>query len=169
MPDDLRFQPKCYYASSDYSKSFWGKYIYIYQGKGSLHLKTDSLCLENCSQPVEIPFHAIESICLSRFSSWAKPLGLSRLTVTYVQEGESKTIHLVPYESAFDPTTVTSEITASWHQTLGHVQALTDRVQSSEVQPDVSPSFVMGWLASMVLILPVAVAVFLFWIKQGKP
>ena len=36
MSDELRVQRKCYYASSEYFNSFWGKYIYIYEGNGSL-------------------------------------------------------------------------------------------------------------------------------------
>src|SRR5262245_49226453 len=81
MADDVRYQRKCFYASPEYSASFWGKFIYIYQGRGSLRLTANSLCLEDCPQSIEIPFHAVKSIRLDHFSSWAKPFGLSRLTV----------------------------------------------------------------------------------------
>ena len=165
MSDELRYQPSCYYASTAYSESFWGKFIYIYQGKGSLRLTTNSLCLEGCPRAVAIPFQAIKSIRLGRFSSWAKPFGLSRLTVRYTQEGEPRAIHLVPHVSAFDPTTVTSELVASWHETLGRVEELTDRVQSPQFEPEPSPPFVTGFLLTVCLIAPVVLGLIVWFVR----
>ena len=159
MSDELRFQRKCFYASSDYAESFWGKYIYIYQGKGSLRLKSNSLCLEGCPQAIEIPFEAINSVTMGRFSSWAKPLGLSRLNVTYVQDGETRTLHLVPYESVFDSTDVTSSFVASWFETLRHVETLADRVQVPQFEPGPqrSPALLNGLVVAGALIIPLVV------------
>ena len=159
MSDELRFQRKCFYASSDYAESFWGKFIYIYQGKGSLRLMSNSLCLEDCPQAIEIPFEAINRVTMDRFSSWAKPLGLSRLTVNYLQDGETRTIHLVPYESVFDATSVTSSVVASWHETLGHVETLTNRVQlpKFEPEPQQSPVILNRLIVAGALILPLVI------------
>ena len=159
MSDELRFQRKCFYASSDYAESFWGKYIYIYQGKGSLRLTSNSLCLEDCPQTIEIPFEALNSVTMDRFSSWAKPLGLGRLTVNYVQDGETRIIHLVPYESVFDSTAVTSSLVASWLETLRHVETLANRVQSPrfEPEPERSPVILNRLVVAGALILPLVV------------
>ena len=159
MSDELRFQRKCFYASSNYAESFWGKYIYIYQGKGSLHLKSNSLCLEDCPQAIEIPFEEVNSVTMDRFSSWAKPLGLSRLTVNYLRDGEPRTVHLVPYESVFDSTEVTSSLVASWHETLRHVETLTNRVQLPQFEPEPqrSPALLNGLVVAGALILPLVV------------
>ena len=160
MSDELRFQRKCFYASSDYAESFWGKFIYIYQGKGSLRLMRNSLCLEDCPQTIEIPFETIKSVNMDRFSSWAKPLGLSRLTVTYMRDGGApRTIHLVPYESVFDATSVTSSLVASWHETLGHVETRANRVQlpKFEPEPQQSPVMLNRLIVAGALILPLVI------------
>ncbi len=163
MSDELRFQRKCYYASADYAESFWGKYIYIYQGKGSLRLTRNSLCLEGSPQAIDIPFEAVNSITLDRFSSWAKPLGLSRLTVNYVREGQPRTIHLVPYESVFDSTEVTSDLVASWHETLRKVETLADRVQLSDLEPMTQRlPLINGLAVAGALVLPLVVS-WLVW------
>jgi hypothetical protein len=164
MSDELRFQRKCFFASSDYAESFCGKYIYIYQGKGSLRLKSNSLCLEGCPQALDIPFGAVNSVTMDRFSSWAKPLGLSRLTVNYLRDGKPTTIHLVPYESVFDSTEVTSNLVASWHETLRQVETLANRVQLSQLEPMTQRSPLLSGLAlAGVLILPLVVS-WLVWL-----
>mgnify|MGYP001095839185 CR=1 FL=1 len=135
MAEDIRYQRKCFYASAAYSESFWGKFIYIYQGEGSLRLTADSLLLQGRRQAVEIPFRAVRSIGLSRFSSWAKPLGLTRLDVSYVRDGLLTKLHLVPYESVWDSTQATSELVASWHETLGGIEELANRVEPPAFDP----------------------------------
>lgn len=163
MSEDLRYQRKCYYASSAYSESFWGKFIYIYQGKGHLHLTKTSLSLERSPENIEIPLSAIEDIRLDRFSSWAKPLGLSRLTVSYTQGSELTTIHLVPHESPFDPTTITSKLVASLYETLRGVKSLANRMQSAPFEPEPSPSFGKGTVYAVCFVIPFAVAGLLIW------
>ncbi|WP_435008245.1 hypothetical protein P12x_005515 [Tundrisphaera lichenicola] len=163
MSDELRHQRKCYFASREYSESFWGKYIYLYQGRGSLRLTTDSLSLEDCPGAVEIPFQAIKSIGLDQFSSWAKPFGLSRLTVSYTDDGEPRTIHLVPYESGFDPTPVTSEIVANWHERLGRIEELTNRVQPPQVEQAVSRTFGNRFLFAAV-VAPLVILGLIGWL-----
>ena len=79
--NDERHEQKCFYASPEYSASFWGKNIWLYQGKGTLRLTAHSLRLDTGPGSLEIPFHQIKSIGLGRFSVWAKPGGLDYLTV----------------------------------------------------------------------------------------
>ena len=45
MGEVIRSQPVCYYATPEHARSFWGKYCYIYSGKGALTLTTDALTL----------------------------------------------------------------------------------------------------------------------------
>jgi hypothetical protein len=140
MADDIRFQRKCYYASARYSASFWGKYVWLYQGKGSLRLTKAALFLEGRSRELEIPLHAIKSIGLGRFSTLSKPFGLSYLIVRYTQDGEPEVLHLVPYESALNPTWTTSKLVDSWHETLGRVETLANRVEPRPFDPGAGPS-----------------------------
>ena len=128
MTTVTRSQPRCYYSTPEYSGSFWGKFIWIYKGGGSLHLTADALTLEGRSARVEIPLAAIKSVGIEPFSPWAKPFGLSRLVVQYRDGEEDRTILLVPFESNLAPTWVTSRLVESWLRTLGEVDELAGRV-----------------------------------------
>jgi hypothetical protein len=139
MSRENRWQRKCYFASAEYAESFWGKFVYIYQGKGGLRLTTDGLSLEAGPRSLEIPFDAIKSIGLGRFSSWAKPAGLEHLIVRYGRDGEFETIYLVPHESAFDPTWTTSELVESWFRTLEGVEELSGRIEPPQFDPVTAP------------------------------
>jgi hypothetical protein len=140
MTNDVRYQRNCFFASPEYTESFRGKYIYIYEGKGSLRLTTNSLCLEDCPRPIEIPFQSIKSISLGRFPLVAKPVGLSRLTVCFTVGDETRAIHLVPHESSFALYTSTNALVASWLQTLGGVEELAGRVQPHGPEQEASRS-----------------------------
>jgi len=167
MTDDIRYQPKCFFASREYSSSFWGRFIYLYQGKGSLRLTRHSLCLEDCPQGVEIPFKDIKSIGLSRFSTWSKPLGLSRLVVNYFHDDEPRTLHLVPFESIWDPTPKTSRLVSSWHETLGNVEELTNRVEPPQFDPSASESTTAGLYVIQAALLGVFLIFFLIWMSAS--
>ena len=155
MSSDVRYQRKCYFATPEYSSTLWGKFGYIYQGKGSLRLTTDSLCLDGCSHAFEAPFHTIKSVGLSRFSTWAKPLGLSRLSVTYVQDGEAHTIFLIPFESVFDSTIVTSKLVESWFDSLRKLDVLSNRIEPPQVAPRPALSLVFALtFFALVIVIP---------------
>jgi hypothetical protein len=165
MSDDIRYQQKCYYASPKYCASFWGKFIFIYQGKGSLRATLKSLCLEGCPQAIEIPFQAVKSIGLGRFSVWSKPFGLSYLIVRYMQDGEPRAINLIPCTSARDPTWETSKLVASWYETLGRVEELTNRMEPPQFDQASLHSFTRGLaVKAVLLIIPLAVLVLIAWL-----
>ncbi len=135
--NDERHEQKCFYASPEYSASFWGKNIWLYQGKGTLRLTAHSLRLDTGPGSLEIPFHQIKSIGLGRFSVWAKPGGLDYLTVRYEQDGELKGINLVPYVSVWDPTWNTCKHVAHWYEKLRGVEELTGRLEPPQFDPAV--------------------------------
>lgn len=124
----IRSEPNCYFASGDYAESLWGKFGWIYEGRGSLELSTEEIALATRSGLLTIPFESIKLVSLTRFSSWSKPFDLSRLTILYQTDCDLRTIHLVPFRSAFDPVWTTSEIVEDWYETLGEVEALSGRV-----------------------------------------
>lgn len=140
MSQVIRSQRKCYFASGEYAESFWGRNIYLYQGQGGLRLTTDGLKLSTQVGEVEIPFKHIKGVSLTQFSSWSKPFGLSRLTIHHFVDDELRTIHLVPYESAMDPTWTTSKLVEDWFQTLSEVEELTGRIESPTFFPVQPPS-----------------------------
>ena len=103
---------------------------------------------------------------MGRFSSWSKPFGLSRLTVSYTQDGEPRAIHLVPYESVLDPTWVTSKLVASWHETLSQVEELSGRVAPPHFETEAPRLSGKGIAAAafLVLVVPLAVVVLVGWL-----
>ena len=135
MLTEIRSQRKCYYASESYSRSFFGKYIYLYQGKSSLRLTTDEIVLESESYARRIPFDSIKGIGLGRFSSWAKPTGLEYLVVRYQKNDDIETIRLIPHESGFDSTLATSQLVESWFETLSDVEELSGRIETPRFDP----------------------------------
>ncbi len=157
MITDIRSQRKCYFASVEYSRSFWGKYIFLFEGSGSLRLTEDSLNLEDCAQAVEIPFKAIKSITIGRFSSWSKPTGLNYLALSYFDEEYPKQINLIPYESALDSTLVTNEIITSWQETLLGVEELTNRVQTPVLETESPRTFGKGLVLAATVVMPLAI------------
>ena len=118
MTAEIRHQAKCYHASADYCRSFWGRYIYIYQGSGSLTLTSQMLSFHGRSLDFDLPLEAIRGIGLSEFSRMSKPFGLLALILRYEIGGKEFITHLVPYESNFAPTWETSKIVSSWYDTL---------------------------------------------------
>jgi hypothetical protein len=68
MGDMTRFQPKCYHLSPQYADSFWGRYIYIYQGCGSLGLADGRLSFQSRRLGFDIPLAAIMGIGMGSFA-----------------------------------------------------------------------------------------------------
>jgi hypothetical protein len=140
MSQEIRSQRKCYYASAGYSASLWGKFGYLYEGKGRLRLTTDGLGLEVGGRDLTIPFGAIKGIGLGRFSSWSKPFGLEYLAVRYQRDGDLETIRLVPHEGPLDPSWSTSELVESWFRTLEQIEELSGRIEPPTFDPVTPPS-----------------------------
>jgi len=128
VPEVLRSQPRCYYLTQAHADSFWGKYFYLYEGRGNLILTAHSLLLMGTAPDFEIPLDSIKGVQIGTFSRVSKPFPLARLTVDYVQDEEVHRVYLIPHESAFDPTWETSKLVASWLETLRGVEGLAGRV-----------------------------------------
>jgi hypothetical protein len=164
MSPEIRSQGKCYYASEAYSESFWGKFGYLYEGKGRLRLSTDGLSLEIGLGELSIPFDSIKGIGLGRFSSWSKPFGLDYLIVRYHQQDDLRTIHLIPFESAFDPTWTTSELVWSWYKTLGQIDELAGRIEPPQFEPPTQPTKVLFRMLAAGIVAFSFGAFFLGWL-----
>ena len=169
----IRSEPNCYFASGDYAESLWGKFGYIYEGRGSLELSTEEIALATRSGLLTIPFESIKLVSLTRFSSWSKPFDLSRLTILYQTDCDLRTIHLVPFRSAFDPVWTTSEIVEDWYETLGEVEALSGRVAPSPsrrqgLSPNTRPLIAIGIGIAIGAALAVGLAMLAFVILVAR-
>lgn len=129
MPEVIKVQEKCYYATSEYASSLWGKYAWLYQGQGSLELTTDALTYESKRLSFTIPLASIIRIHVELFSRWAKPFGLMYIAVEYLHDGNTRAIILVPAKSAFTPTWKTANIIEDWLTTFSQIAALSGVVK----------------------------------------
>ena len=158
MLEEVRYQAKCYHASPEYCRSFWGKYIWIYQGKGSLTLTTEGLSFHSASLNFDIPLEAIRGFSLGEFSRASKPFGLFSLILRYEIGGKEFTTHLVPHLSWLAPTWETNKVVLSWFDTLRSQKTLADRVDSPLVSfpPTKSRFGISTLLLPLMILLPLA-------------
>ncbi len=133
---ELRQESSCYYSSPQYQASFWGQFVYIYEGRGILHVNSQGLRLVQKFQTLNIPFKDIKSVGLRPFSRWSKPAGLTYLVIKYATEwDEASEIHLIPFTSPLSPTWTTSLIAKSWYETLRDQEELQGRIEPPQLDP----------------------------------
>ena len=138
---ELRQETSCYYSSPRHQNSIWGRFFYIYEGRGLLSANSEGLRLIRGSGSLRIPFKDIKSVGLGQFSKLTKPGGLTYLDVKYAtEEGDFDEIYLVPFHSMFDPTWTTSQIVLSWLETLRDQEVLQGRIEPPTFDPSVDAS-----------------------------
>ena len=138
---ELRQETSCYYSSPRHQNTIWGRFFYIYEGRGLLSANSEGLRLIRGSETLRIPFKNIKSVGLGQFSKYSKPGGLTYLDVKYAtEEGDFDEIYLVPFHSMFDPTWTTSQIVLSWLETLRDQEALQGRIEPPTFDPSVDGS-----------------------------
>ncbi|MGC1379066.1 MAG: hypothetical protein WA821_22750 [Anaerolineales bacterium] len=127
--DETILKDTCYYLTPEYAKSFWGKYVWLYQKKGTLLLTRNSLAFRNKSFSIDIPLKAISSIETKTFSQLAKPIKLAQIIVNYVENEKESTIHLVPLKSPFKPVWDTNKVITGWVERFEQTPELSGRIK----------------------------------------
>jgi serine/threonine protein kinase len=118
----------CYVSTPEYMRTFWGRFIYIYQGNGELRLNDRTLSFTSGWQSVTIPLASICSLALGEYSLVAKPIPLNFLEVTFDERGVPRTLLFTPTRSGFLPVWETNKIVAEWSSALQEaVRAATGR------------------------------------------
>ena len=130
MQNEVLHQSRCFHSSPEYCRTFWGRLVWIYEGKGSLTLTTTHLSFQGESLNFDVPLEAIRGIGLSEFSRASKPFGLFSLVVRYEVGGKEFVTHLVPHLSSLAPTWQTNQIVLQWFDTLRAQPVLAERVDS---------------------------------------
>ena len=108
----------CYVSTPEYMRTFWGRFIYIYQGNGELRLDEKTLSFTSGWQSVTIPLATIRSLALGEYSLAAKPIPLHFLEVTFDERGVPRTLLFTPIRSGFLPVWETNKIVAEWSSAL---------------------------------------------------
>lgn len=88
---------RAYYSDPEHNRSFVGRWIWIYRGKGSLELTKDKLRFTSRAFELDlIPKH-VQSVSLGTFARTAKPIPLRFLDLGFVTPtGEAKHVYIVP-------------------------------------------------------------------------
>jgi hypothetical protein len=127
--DTVLIEDACYHLTPEYAETFWGKYIWIYQGKGRLSLTQRSIRFDGKKLKFDVPFAAIIQIETGEFSRIAKGFRLASIRLHYLQDGKETTIFLVPAKSPFAQTWQTNKVIAAWMEAMGQIEEIADRVK----------------------------------------
>ena len=113
----LALSPKtdpCYVSTPEYLRTFRGKYLYIYQGKGELRLDRETLSFRTGWQVVTIPLAAIRTLAQGEYPAAAKPVPLHYIGVTFDDHGATRTLLFTPARSALRPVWDANAVVADW-------------------------------------------------------
>jgi hypothetical protein len=111
----------CYVSTPEHIRSFYGRFIWIYTGKGELTLTESALeFLNESGLLLEIPLISITDIEVGHYSRWAKPFRLDYISVSYLKRGRERMILFTPPGPLAWMTSVwkTNKIVAEWVMTL---------------------------------------------------
>jgi hypothetical protein len=139
MQDQILIEDTCYYLTPEYAETWWGRYIWLYQGKGRLQLTRESIRLDGGKLLLDIPFDSIIKIDTGEFSRAAKYFRLAFIRLHYSKNGTENTILLVPAKSPFAPTWKTNQVIATWLEAMRQIDEISGRVILPLTLPVFSP------------------------------
>jgi serine/threonine protein kinase len=117
-PDKHRkAEPKvsfCYVSTPAYLRSFRGRFINIYEGKGELRLQNGTLVFHSGWQSVSIPLASIRALARGDYPASAKPVPVSYLGVTYAEHGHERSLLFTPATSSLCPPWQTNQFVTEW-------------------------------------------------------
>jgi hypothetical protein len=109
----------CYISSPRHVRSFRGRYLYIYEGKGTIQLTAGELEFVDAAGPIlRIPLGSIQELGLGEYSRAAKPGGLKYISVTYEDGGSVRTRLFTPYVSSLALCWDTNRVVLDWFNAL---------------------------------------------------
>ncbi len=152
MSESLQLAKQYYYSTPEHMKAFLGK---VHKSGGSLYLTTTSITLENSPFVLDIPLTAINSINIGFFSRWIKPIPTAYLDVTYIEDGQEKTVFLVPSDSSIIWSS--NKHIESWITTFDQIDDLKTRIKHPlpplPTSPTLSHVIILIGIGSILLII----------------
>lgn len=152
----------CYVSTPEHLRSFRGRFLYIYKGKGELRLDNESLSFRSTWPAIVIPLSSIRKIGQGDFPYSAKPLPLEYIAVTYAEHGIERTVLLAPFAGALLPTTANENV----EQWLSALQEAI-RACTGQTLPVERGWLVQGTLSMAKMLLmsatTLAVTIMVFW------
>jgi len=86
----------CYITTPEHLRSFRGRFINIYKGKGELRLDSEALSFHSGWPTVTIPLSSIRKLAQGDYPYSAKPVPLHYIAVTFAERGEERTLLFTP-------------------------------------------------------------------------
>lgn len=129
-------QPKtsmCYVSSPEHLRSFRGRFVHIYKGKGELQLDNESLRFHSDWPMIVISLSSIRKIAQGDYPFSAKPLPIHYIEVTFEEHGLQRTLLFTPVLREVIFPQEANRYVAEWLSALQEtIQAKTGRTLSME-------------------------------------
>jgi serine/threonine protein kinase len=140
---------KCYSSTLEHARSFVGKYVYPYTGKGLLTLDRDALRFRHPREPIEIPLAAVREIAVGSSSKLPKPIGLNVIAITWQDGEERKTKLFLPISSWVSPIWRTNDLVAEWGEAIR--SAVATRTGAAPFITSFNPVAESPWWAALLM------------------
>jgi serine/threonine protein kinase/TM2 domain-containing membrane protein YozV len=86
----------CYISTPEHLRTFTGRYIFIYTGRGELRLDSENLTLVSNLNSIVIPLANIKELNIGHYPRSAKPVRLNYIAVTFEETGKQQTLLFTP-------------------------------------------------------------------------
>jgi serine/threonine protein kinase len=130
---------RCFLSTPEHLRTFIGRYIWIYTGKGELCLDGENLTFVSGLSATVIPLSDIIELNYGHYPRFAKPARLDYIAVTFPQAGQPRTLYFTPTSSAWLPVWETNQYVAEcFHAIREAVVARTGRSPRGPASSDVS-------------------------------
>lgn len=149
-------------TTPEHLKTLMGKWVYMFQGSGELSLNKESVQFVQSTGSLNIPFGSIIEIKLDHFPWSFNPQGLLHFLVVWMDQGERKSIILVPHSEIWKPIVDRNETTVSWYLEIcrrGNVptglvpiwHGITGTTIGSAIGKAISPISGLGFLPLLII------------------
>jgi serine/threonine protein kinase len=130
-PDSLTKVSLCYVSTPEYLRTFRGRFLWIYKGKGELCLDRETLSFHSGWPKVTIPLSSIRTLALGDYPMSAKPWPLHYMAVTFTENNVSRTLLFTPVRSWVMSPWEANKVVAEWLSALQEaIRACTGRTLS---------------------------------------
>ena len=118
-------------STPEHLRTFRGRFLYIYQGKGELCLDRETLSFRSGWQSVTIPLSSIRSLAQGMYPASAKPLPLHYIAVIFTEHGVSRTLLFTPVRTEV----MSNKVAMEWLSAMQEaIEACTGRTLPITVQ-----------------------------------
>lgn len=121
--ETIREQKICWICTPEYHRSFKGRFIWIFTGKGSLRLTAESLSLAGAKTSFEIPLDSITQVACGAYSRWSTVLLLNHMAITHRRGGVEETIWFTPLGYLLMPKWEVNKLVVSWIESVNAARA----------------------------------------------